>query len=106
MKYFDEAQKIWEDYVPPAGQASTVQGELLRAVEKLRDEARRNGNMNWDEGFEIFIRYLTNRLTDSRVYSKESVLETMRILTRLGDFDDPYTEEDYYDILGDKVVEY
>jgi hypothetical protein len=28
------------------GLADTVQGELLRAVEKLRDEAQRNGNVN------------------------------------------------------------
>jgi hypothetical protein len=45
--YFEEAQDIWKNFVPPSGQAATVQGELLRAIEKLRDEAMRNGNGNW-----------------------------------------------------------
>jgi len=106
MQYFKEAQNIWKDYVPRAGQASTVQGELLRAVEKLRDEAIRNGNLNWDEGFDIFISYLRNHLTDPKVYSEESASQTKQILTRLSNFDDPYLEDDLYDILGDKVVEY
>jgi hypothetical protein len=48
-------RKIWRQFVPSAGQAETVQGELLRAMEKLRDEAARNGNGNWDEGFETLL---------------------------------------------------
>lgn len=47
VKYQQEARSLWQTSVPPRGQAATVQGELLRAVEKLRDEARRNGNLNW-----------------------------------------------------------
>jgi hypothetical protein len=32
----DVAAWIWHDLVPKSGQADTVQGELLRAIEKLR----------------------------------------------------------------------
>ena len=39
VKYQQEARSLWQTSVPPRGQAATVQGELLRAVEKLRDEA-------------------------------------------------------------------
>ena len=52
------ASWIWHNLVPPRGQASTVQGELLRAVEKLRWEAQENGNINWDEGFLILLSFL------------------------------------------------
>lgn len=62
MKYFEEAKEIWQKFVPESGQAETVQGELLRAVEKLRDEAIRNGNGNWDEGFEILLSYIGRKL--------------------------------------------
>lgn len=48
---------IWRNYVPKSGQSKTVQGELLRGNEKLRDESQRNGNINWDEGHEILARY-------------------------------------------------
>ena len=36
MFYEDEARAIWKEFAPPSGQADTVQGELMRAVEKLR----------------------------------------------------------------------
>jgi hypothetical protein len=53
MDYLKEGKDIWSQFVPKSGQALTVQGELLRAVEKMRDEAVRNDNGNWDRGFEI-----------------------------------------------------
>jgi hypothetical protein len=31
---------------------------MLRAVEKLCDEATRNGNGNWDSGFVLLLKYL------------------------------------------------
>ena len=88
------------------GQADTVEGELLRAVEKLRDEAARNGNGNWDVGFEILLKYLMERLDDEKVFSSETLLETRTMLSRLEDYDHPYLEDDLYDSLGDRVVEY
>jgi hypothetical protein len=106
MLYFEEANKIWKTFVPNAGQAGTVQGELLRAVEKFRDEATRNGNGNWDKGFEILLRYLEKHLLDPAVF-EEGLIETTRTeLARLRDFYTPYLEDDLYDALSDRVVEY
>jgi hypothetical protein len=106
VKYFEEAKQIWKSFVPKSGQANTVQGELLRAVEKLRDEALRNGNLNWDEGFEMLLNYLESKFTDRKVYSEESLKKTKDILARLRDFNNPYLEDDLYDELGNRVVEY
>jgi len=106
VQYFEEAKKIWQTFVPKSGQSETVQGELLRAVEKLRDEAIRNGNGNWDEGFEILLAYLESRLLDTTVYQPAVITKTRAALVRLRDYDSPYLEDDLYDELGDRVVEY
>jgi hypothetical protein len=106
MSLFEEAKHIWQAYVPKRGQAETVQGELLRAVEKLRDEAIRNGNCNRDEGFDLLVAYLADHLLDPAVYSAETVVQTGSALQRLRDYDYPYLEDDLYDELGDRVVEY
>jgi hypothetical protein len=106
MLYFEEAKAIWQSYVPKSGQAETVQGELLRAVEKFRDEATRNGNGNWDEGFEILLRYLAKHLLDPAVFEKSLIETTRSGLARLKDFDNPYLNDDLYDALTDRVVEY
>jgi len=106
MQYFEEAKEIWQKFVPTSGQADTVQSELLRAVERLRDEAQRNGNMNWDEGYEIFLTYLEEKLSDPKVFEIDKVARIKHMLDRFRNYDDPYLEEDYYDELGDRVVEY
>lgn len=106
MNYYEEAKQIWKSFVPKSGQAKTVQGELLRAVEKLRDEALGNGNMNWDKGFEILLIYLENKLTDTNVFSAERIEENKFILERLKDFDNPYLNDDLYDELNNRVVDY
>ena len=106
MKYLDEARKIWQEFVPNSGQSDTTQGEMLRAVEKLRDEAQRNGNANWDAGFEILVRYLVEKLGDSKVFDTATRERSQSILQQLNNFEEPYLEDDFYDELGDRVVEY
>ncbi|MFH2046715.1 MAG: hypothetical protein ABIK92_16405 [Pseudomonadota bacterium] len=106
MKYLEEAKSIWKSFVPKSGQSDTVQGELLRSVEKLRDEAIRNGNGNWDKGFVILLSFISKKLDDQDVFSMDTRIEINKILERLSDFESPYLEDDYYDFLGDCVVEY
>ncbi len=106
MEHFQEARVIWTQFVPRSGQAETVQGELLRAVEKLRDAAVRNGNANWDEGFEILLAYLGSHLLDPTVFSPDAIGRTGAILARLRDHADPLLDDEAYDALSDRVVEY
>src|SRR5262249_37085808 len=106
VDHFEEAKAIWHMFVPKSGQADTVQGELLRAVEKLRDEATRNGNINWDRGFELLLAYLRERLIDPKAFASAVNETTARALDRLADFDHPCIDDDLYDALGDRVVEY
>src|SRR5262249_48569009 len=76
MQYLNEAANIWRECVPKSGQADTIEGELLRAVEKLRDEAIRNGNQNWDPGFGILLSFLESKLLDKTVYSEATLAVT------------------------------
>lgn len=106
MKYFEEAKDIWNNFVPKSGQADTTQGELLRAVEKLRWESQNNGNGNWDKGFEVFIDFLKKHLLDKKVFTREVRNQTKAHLKRLINCNYPYLEDDLFDELNDRVVEY
>lgn len=47
IRNLDDFRRLWKELVPLAGPADSLQGELLRAVENLRDESFRNGNRNF-----------------------------------------------------------
>lgn len=106
MQFIDEAKAIWKNFVPRSGQADTVQGELIRAIAKLEDEAIRNGNGNWDDGFELLLDFLHQHLLDPRVYSAETIESTSRALVSLREDDDAWLDTNVYDALSDRAVEY
>lgn len=47
IRNLDDFRRLWKELVPATGPADFLQGELLRAVENLRDESCRNGNRNF-----------------------------------------------------------
>jgi len=111
------ASWIWKNLVPKSGQASSVQGELLRAVEKLRWEAQENGNINWDDGFVMLIDFLEQTLSAQVRHSDQDRRRLKSDLDRLRNFlpvDElendlqrgslPYVEDDLYDRLTDFVI--
>lgn len=97
---------LWQTYVPVRGQASTVQGELIRAVEKLRDEARRNGNVNWSDDHAVLVAYVRQTLLESGLFDTDARQEIERDARRLLEFECPATSEEPYDRLTDRVVEW
>jgi hypothetical protein len=106
LHYFEQAKHLWKTYVPKSGQANTVQGELIRAVEKLRDEAQRNGNGNWDVGFEILSDFLTQTLCDTSVFSSDQIQRIRETISQLRIPDEPCLQDDLFDELTDWVVEW
>jgi hypothetical protein len=106
MGYFEEAGALWRTYVPPRGQADTVQGELIRSVEKLRDEAQRNGNINWRRDHAVLAEYLRTTLVDSGIFSPESCGQIEADVERLLDYERPETSDEPYDRLEARVVEW
>jgi hypothetical protein len=97
---------IWHHLVPKSGQAETVQGELLRAVEKLRWEAQTNGNINWDDGFVILSDYIENTLLTDSALAQEQRTALSADLKRLRDYGDPYVEDDLYDRITACIVKF
>ena len=102
------ASWIWRNLVPDRGQAATVQGELLRAVEKLRWEAQQNGNINWDEGFLMLLDFLGKHLAG---YCPEADLGRLREFLPVAELDDdagrgglPCVEDALYNRLEAAVV--
>lgn len=47
IRNIDDFRRLWRELVPLTGSADSLQGELLRAVENLRDESCRNGNRDF-----------------------------------------------------------
>jgi hypothetical protein len=64
-------KRLTKELVPVGGEAETLQGELVRCVGNLADEAHRNGWMNWDVGDEESIDVLRRHLPDRAVFSDE-----------------------------------
>ncbi|MCG5213802.1 hypothetical protein [Streptosporangium sp. KLBMP 9127] len=105
-QYAEEARRIWKTYVPPRGQADTVQGELLRAVEKLRDEAYRNGNVNWDEHHERLLAYLHEKLTGSGLFDAETSRQLIADMDLLADFEHPLVDDEPFDRVTVRVIDW
>ncbi|HIQ15527.1 MAG TPA: ankyrin repeat domain-containing protein [Leucothrix sp.] len=103
LKYPDIAKKIWKELVPPSGYADSVQGELLRSVEKLRDEAQRNGNGNYYKYHKTLAKFILEVLVNSGLFDKEENAKIQKNVKKLMKAKYPYTEDDVYDFLTDKI---
>ena|ERR1700677_2372248 len=66
-----EIQELWKELASTSGEAETLQGELVRCIQNLADEANRNGWMNWDSANEGEIEVLKKFLNDAKVFSAE-----------------------------------
>src|SRR5262245_49332438 len=86
---FEVAKWVWQNLVPKSGAATSVQGELLRSIERLRWEAQQNGNINWDEGFRLFIAFLRTTFLSQTYLSDEDRVSVAADLDRLMAFVPP-----------------
>ncbi|HRF99868.1 MAG TPA: hypothetical protein PKZ75_02055 [Bacteroidia bacterium] len=106
-EYLETGKFIWKNYVPKSGQAETVQGELLRAIEKLADEAQRNGNINFNEDCHtIFISFIRKYLNDEKLFDKATIKQINQDLDTISIEDEPYTEDDLYDRLRERIIDW
>lgn len=104
-----EHARLWAALVPPNGQASSVQGEIIRVSGKLTDQAFRNGNMNWDDDHIRMWRYIEQVITSDACFSPS---ETSRIRRNINaiirDYECPNLNGDsspYY-FIAEKVVDW
>ena len=106
QQYFAEAQQIWEAHVPATGQSLTVEGELIRAIERLRWEAQHNGNANWDLGFSLFCDFILAKICDSSLFDSHSIKQIQQDVKLISNPLQPYCADDVFDRLSDYAVEW
>ncbi|CAM4055640.1 hypothetical protein [Saccharibacillus endophyticus] len=106
MKHAEEFQELWESLVPDGGQAATVQGELIRSVGRLRDEAERNGNANWDEGYELFCDFIEITFRPLRMADPHARERIEVILNRMRQPNIAYLDYALFDELEDYAVDW
>lgn len=124
--HFEECKFIWTNMVPKSGQANSIQGEMLRMAEKLRNEAIDNGNINWDDNFEWFCDFLREQLIGCSLFDETKSKKIKQVIDYIKDngkyarryaegkinddecdiFRLAYTEDDIYDYLEDAIAEY
>lgn len=105
--YNKTAKVIWEQLVPKNGQANTIQGELLRAIEKLRYESHRNGNINFSKNCHVLlIKFLKQHLVDEQVFDEEVTRKLLEDLNKISKGSSPYLEHDVYDRIIEGIIEW
>jgi hypothetical protein len=115
----DLTEWVWDNLIPSSGQASSVQGEILRVIEKLRWESQQNGNINWDDCFVMMVDFLEQQLIEASSFTLEVKASIQQDLMRLRTFvplneieddfsvsDLPYIADDLYDRLVEHFVQF
>jgi len=103
LHYAGLVQKIWNGHASPDGPAATVSGKLLGAIETLREEAQRNGNVHYRSSHKQMAVYVRDTLVKSGVFDKTDVGRIITGTKKLMKGRRPYKEDDVYDLLVDEV---
>lgn len=65
-RWQDQHKQLWDVLVPVDGNASTIQGEVIRITSNIGDEIDRNGGMNWDEEYQAMLVAMGNYLASGK----------------------------------------
>ena len=90
-----EHERLWAALVPNNGQADTLQGELIRIIGTLTDEAYRNGNVNWDFDCEVMWRFVADHLNDPVPFTEKEREEIRNLVEEIVE------NKDCPDVSGD-----
>jgi hypothetical protein len=77
-----EAQhhELWEQLVPSAGAARTVQGEVIRISGRIANEIDGNGGINWDADFRLMADALLTHLGSGKPLATAELREAATIV--------------------------
>ena len=120
---YDVALWIWEHLVPQVGSATTLQGEIIRAIELLSWEAQNNSNLNWDASFDALMAFLREAFLGQSLLARYLTITDKEQITadlaRLSCFilpteldsrvyveELPYIDDDLYDRLTDYLIQF
>lgn len=105
-EYIEKEKHIWRTFVPPQGQAEYVQGELLRSIAKLQDEAQRNGNINWDNGHEILASFILATIQNANILDTVRLNRLKEDISIILNYESPYIENDLYTRIAHIIVDF
>ena len=81
--------------------------EMLYYIRNFEDQAKRNGNINWDRGYSRSIKWIKwNLCSKTDFFNNEIKKEIKSDLKRLRRYRRPYTRDDIYTRLKRRVIEY
>ena len=80
-------EELWDLLVPSSGQASTVQGELIRISGRISNEIEGNGGTNWDADFSRMADHFTNLLKLGTPLPSEDLEEAKGIVKAIRKID-------------------
>ncbi|HEV2479133.1 MAG TPA: ankyrin repeat domain-containing protein [Puia sp.] len=106
LHYPEIAMKIWTELVPKTGIANTVHGELMQAVERLREDAQRNGISRNRRQQKRTARFIRDTLIDSKLFDAAGIERIRSTTGRLIKGSRLYPSDDIYDQLVDQVCIY
>ena len=105
-EYLMKEKHIWHTFVPNNGQAEYTQGELLRALAKLQDEAQRNGNINWDRGHVILAKYILTTIEKSELLNNNQLNQLKDDIAILLNYKSPHTDDELYTRIAHIIVDF
>jgi hypothetical protein len=103
MSYLDEADALRDQLVPEAGQAPTVQGELLRSIDLLRAVAH-DDRADWQPDHALLVDFLHEILLDGGLFDELTREDLESDLIAIGD--GGTSDEEPYDRITERIVEY
>ena len=105
--YLSRFSVLAKELVPLMSQAVTIQGELLRCIDNLRDESLRNGNSNWDRANDEEIEFLSEILLDDKSFTPEvcnQLREDLQLIQQAGQSGHDYPDASSRAYLADGAV--
>lgn len=106
LKYPEIAKHIRTNLIPVRGQAETTEGEMLRGLDNLRDEAHRNGNVNFSKTHKEYADFISSTLNKASFFDKKEKDKISSAVKKLTYARKPYLEDDVYDYLTDQICLY
>lgn len=96
-------EHIRENMIPVRGEADTIEGEMLRGLDILKDEAQRNGNGNYSKTHKEFAEFILKTLSEAPSIDKAEKVKIGKAVKKLMDAKSPYLDDDVYDYLTDQI---
>lgn len=106
LKYPEIASYIRANLIPLQGKAETSEGEMLRGLDNLRDEAQRNGNINFHQPHQEYVKFISATLNNAAFFSQIEKDRITASAKKLMHAKKPYLDDDIYDDLTDQICLY